>query len=740
VRGALPADADELPSYESVTSETTERRKQAALFGKNRLRRMPFLLFVSWWAIFNFIAYTLAGEKMPWLATHITTPMIFLAAWYFGRVADGVDWAAFRQRTWVYLLLLPVIAAAVLQLLSPFILGQQPFAGLAQGQLQNTMQWIALLLVVGIVGWLVVRVASNTGWMQLRRLIGVVAFAGLAVITFRAAWVASFINYDYANEFLVYAHGAPGVKTMVEQIEEISRRTTDGMNIRFAWGGNAWPVTWYFRDLTNAEYFRENPTLQQVENAAAIYVSADVRSRLEPLLEDRFQSFEYMRMWWPDQEYFNLTPERVLNALDLSGENPQSAQIRRGIWDIWWARDYSAYGEATGRDYSFTNWPVSERLYFYVRKDIAAQVWDLGAGVAGAGGAVVQVAETSVCTSNWQALSANRVFDSASGIVLDDPVGVVVSDDGTIYIADQTNNRIVALNQAGEQIATYGDDPNALVVLTRPNGIDIGVDGNLYIADTWSYRVQVISPQSNVLAAWGQQGLFGIEAPAEPLDGFWAPRDIATDLSGRVYVADTGNKRVRVYTATGEHVRDIGFGGSQPGQLDEPVGLDVSPDGRLFVADTWNRRVSVFSTEDGTLLYTFPVLAWYEDLGNRPYLAVDPVRNLLYVADPDAARVIVYDTFGNCVGSFGQKGNLDDLLDAATFVTIGGIDVEANGQVYVTDLAANRVLRFDPFPALPPVEGEIMPDVLPESTEESAALGGEIIIEMTPEVTAEAGP
>jgi len=731
-RSDMPSADSEMPSYEAVVSEMTDQQRQAALFGKNRLRRLPFLLFVSWWAVFIFIAFTLAGEKMPWLATHITTPMIFLAAWYFGRVAQGVNWSTFRQRTWVYLLLLPVIGAALLQVVSPFILGEQPFAGLAQGQLQTTMQWLALVLVVVIIGWLIARVALQMGWMQFRRMIGVVVFSVLSLLTFRAAWVAAFINYDYANEFLVYAHGAPGIKTMVEQIEEISRRTTDGMNIRFAWGGNAWPVTWYFRHLTNAEYFRENPTLQQVENAAAIYVSADVRSRLEPLLEGRFQSFEYMRMWWPDQEYFNLTPERVLNTFDFSAENPQAAQVRRGIWDIWWARDYTVYGEAIGRDYSFTNWPVSERLYFYVRKDIAAQVWDLGAGVVNAEGGIPQVAETSICTSNWQQLSANSVYDSARGIVLNDPAGVAVSNDGTIYIADQNNNRIVALNQAGEQIATYGGDETSPVVLTRPNGIDIGIDGNLYIADTWAYRVQVLSPEGNALAGWGQVGQFGIEAAAEPFDALWAPRDIQTDPLGNVYVSDTGNKRVRVYTAAGVYIRDIGVGGSQPGQLDEPVGLEISPDGRLFVADTWNRRISVFNTQDGALLYTFDVLGWYEDLGNRPYLAADPVRNLLYVSDPDAARVIVYDTFGNCIGSFGQKGSPDDILDASTFATIGGIDVDANGQVYVTDLAANRVLRFDPFPAPPPM-AEVAPETVLEMVEVGAPLGGEIIIETTAE-------
>jgi hypothetical protein len=110
---------------------------------------------------------------------------------------------------------------------------------------------------------------------------------------------------------------------MMQQIEDISRRTTDGMNVKFAWGGNAWPVTWYFRDLTNATFFAGNPTPQALNDAVVVYASNDIQARVEPLLEDRYYKFEWIRMWWPDQDYFYLTGQRVLNALDFSPSNTQ---------------------------------------------------------------------------------------------------------------------------------------------------------------------------------------------------------------------------------------------------------------------------------------------------------------------------------------------------------------------------------------------------------------------------------
>ncbi len=746
---------NELPNEADGQSQVAVApNRRADLFGKNRLRRVPVLLFISWWGIFIFIAFTLAGEKMPWLATHITVPFIFLTAWYFGRVFANIDWEVFRKRGWLLLLILPVLFAALLQVFAPFIIGQSPFDGLAQQDLARLGQWIAVLMVVGAMAYLVMRVSAFTGFMHIRRMIGVAAFAALAVITFRAAWMAAFINYDYPNEYLVYAHGAPGIKTMVAQIEEISRRTTDGMNIRFAWGGNSWPVTWYFRHLDNAIYFRENPTLQNVEDAVAIYVSADVRSRLEPLLEDRYYRFEYMRMWWPDQEYFNLSAQRVFNAFDLSPENTNAANIRHGIWDIWWSRDHTRYGQAIGKDYSFSNWPVSEQLYFYVRRDVAAQVWDLGTGEGFVANPIAQQTTASVCATNWQQLYAGAVF--SDGLGLNHPLDIEVSQEGTIYVADEFNNRVAVIGANGQLINSIGGTETSFVVLNRPNGVSIAPTNDLFIADTWNYRVQSVSAQGNPLTAWGQAGQFGITAQVEPVDGFWGPRDIEIDPQGLVYVSDTGNKRIRVYTPNGQYVRDISAGGSGPGQIDEPSGLAIHPDGRLFVADTWNRRISVFNITDGSFVTSFPVLGWYEDLGNRPYLALDVARNLLYITDPDAARVLVYDTLGNCVGSFGQPGRASEgAMDASQFDTLGGIAVDAVGNVYITDSRANRVMRFAPFVEMAPmfeVTEEIAvaaPELLAaEASAEAAAqeaaaqldaVTEEVIPEATAELTAEAG-
>ncbi len=694
--------------------------KRKRVPAEERLTRLPFLLLVSWWALLNMIAYTLAGEKMPWLAMHLTTPLILLTGWYFGGVFERVDWSAFWRRGWLLLLLIPLLFITLFQVVEPFLLGRSPFAGLQQQQLAALYEWLAIIAVAALVAYLIYLVAERAGGRHLRSMIGVSAFLGLALLTFRSAWMASFINYDYATEFLVYAHSAPPVKIVLNELEDISRRTTGGMDLRFAYDNEtSWPNSWYYRNFPNAIFVGANPTPQSLTDTVAVVVGEANRSKVEPILEDRYFHFEYIRMWWPMQDYFNLTAARIANTFDFNPANTQAAQIRRGLFDIWWSRDYRAYSEAIGGNWNVAQWPVSDRMHLYVRKDVASQIWNMGVGDASVL-TTLEDTQPNLCVANWQPRTANLVFGSGADnpLPLNHPLDVAV-DAGRVYVADEFNNRISVFDTAGNYVTEIGGVNAELgtPVLNRPNGVAIGPDGNLYVADTWNYQVKVYSPDGELLRSWGQPGQYGVEATQFPEDGLWGPRDIDVDAQGNVYVADTGNKRIRVYTAEGQYLRDIGSAGSGEGQLDEPSGVVVHPDGRVFVADTWNRRVSVFS-QDGQSLYTWDVRGWYDDLGNRPYLGLDAERGIIYVSDPDAGRVLVYDTYGNCLGSFGQTG--EGLPEASQLNVATGITVASDGTTYVSDSRAGRILQFSPFDVIVPPP--------------PADAGSGSVIEVTPEV------
>ncbi len=781
MEATLAYSGDELPNLNTSLTDDADSlmpveplpvlRRRGSPDPAEWLGRMPVLIFVSWWAIFILIAFTLAGEKMPWLGTHLTTPMIFLAAWYFGRFFERIDTVAFFKRNWMYLLLLPLLIVALAQLVAPFIFGG--LGGLEQAQLTKMFQWIAGIVVGAGAIYAIVRLVMHSGFTQLRIMVGVVVFISLACLTFRSAWMAAFINYDLATEYLVYAHGAPANKQVEQQIEELSKRITGGLDLKFGYDFKiSWPGAWYFRNFPSAtaKFLGESPSPKDMQDQMVVIVGDENKAKAVDALSDNYYEFDYPRMWWPMQDYFNLTADRVINTLDAT--NPNSAAIRQGIWDIWWRRDYTAYGQALQKDFSLTKWPVADRMYVFVRKDIAAQVWNLGVGDGQA--VAANTLQTNQCTANWQPLQADQIYEISgqNALPMNHPRQIAINKDGQIYAAEEFNHRISIFNPDGSFASSFGQlgqvytegDPyfnkisgaDSGGVFNRPSGVAIGPSGNIYVADTWNYRIQVFTPDGKFLNSWGQRGEFGNNAQPEPMDGFWGPRGIAVDSQENVYVADTGNKRIRVYASTGQYLRDIGSAGSDMGQLDEPSSVTITSDGLLYVTDYWNKRISVFTLDGapvttykdaaGLAINSFKVRGWQEDQGNRPYMALDSARKLVYITDPDAGRVLVYNTDGNCVGSFGELNRETTGLNPGQLNSVGGIDLDVAGNVYVADAGSGRILRFAPFPAPAIVQpavgnadGQQQSGVVQQDGENSVEVTVEPIestLEVTPEATA----
>ena len=659
------------------------------------LDQLPFLLIFAWIAILNLVAYSLAGEKMPWLGMHLTMPLIFLTAWVLDRIVKRVDWSSLAGTGWPLLILMPLLWITFAQVIGTFIVGDSPFSGLTTSDLRQTYSWFLSLIVFGVALVVTVAMVMNrrVSFVSVRCLLAVSFFVLLGVITARAAWMASFINYDLANEFLVYAHSAPAVKDVLADIDEVSFRTTGGRDVRFAYDNTvSWPYSWYFRDYPNAVYMGENPTLQSMNDAVFVVVGSDKLGTVEPLLEGQYYKNEYIRMWWPMQDYFGLTAGRVDDIFDT---DEQSAQIRAGLFDIWWDRDFTRYGAATNQTLTETTWPVNNRMLVFVRKDVAAQIWEYGVGDASVLTSENESPQSS-CYANWVNLPVVQTLNVEGS--LRRPVGVDVAPDRMIYVAEEGANRISVFDADGTFDRFITGSAENQMVFERPNDAYVNSDNELWVVDTWNHRVQRYGADGNFISAFGQQQVDGFEARREPVYGLWGPRNIVVE-GGRAYVMDTGNKRVRVYDITSEPAEllfDIGSGGSGPMQLNEPVGLVVDDaNGLVYIGDTWNRRVSVFTTE-GTFVQTIPVAAWYTTDKSLPYIGLDQARGLLYVPDPDTGRVLVYTTAGDCVGSFGKSVDEQDTINYQ-IGTLSGIDVDAQGRIYIADAELGQVLVYEPF-------------------------------------------
>ncbi len=679
----------------TATSEPTEALEYSPEPEPSNSPEFNFYWLLVFWSITSVIAYTIAGEKMPWLTVHITLPLIILAAWAIGKIIESIHWRLFlEQKGMLVVLLLPVFFASGLGLMASLLGMNPPFQGKELEQLRATSTFLASLIFLLVSGFGLIRLIREWQPHQFTRVIGLFCFALLAFLTARTAIMAAYINYDDATEYLVYAHSARGPKEALAQVEEISRRTTDGLALQVSYDNETtYPYWWYFRNYTNQNYYGDKPT-RELRESPIILVGDANYGKIEPIVGQAFYQFDYVRLWWPNQDYFGLTWQRIRDALT----NPQ---MRVALFNIWLNRDYTLYGQLTNKDMSLPNWYPSARMRLYIRKDIVAKLWNYGTSV------VPEAVVVDPYEGKQVTLPADKVIGSfgAEAGQFQRPRDIAIAPDGSLYVADTENNRIQHLDTDGNVIDIWGSFADINVgdapggTFNQPWGIAVSPDGFVYVADTWNHRIQKFTGAGEFITMWGTLG------QAESLTSFWGPRDIAVSQDGKVFVTDTGNKRIVVFDSNGVPITSFGEPGMDVGQLDEPVGIAIGSEGQIYVADTWNQRIQEF-TPDASGVYSsinsWEVSAWYgESLDNKPYLAVD-ANDHIFVVDPESYRILVFSAQGDFIEYWGDYGTGND-----TFGMPASIAIDIDGNPWVTDAGNSRVMHFEI--SLPPQSNESSP-------------------------------
>ncbi len=655
----------------------------------------PLLL---WWTFSSLLALTVAGEKMPWLTVHITLPMILLSGWGIGQVIERIDWRGyFIQHAGSITILLIVLFTSLAGLLITTLGANPPFQGKTQEQLNSTAAFIfSAGVAFASAGGLIYLLKGKRIQRDVIRIAVLIVFSLLVVLTVRTATRAAFVHPNDATEYLVYAHGGGGIQDVMSQINRISSRIAGEKNLQVAYDNNlpnqgvSWSFKWYLRNYPNAFSF-EKPD-ESLHETPVIIVDQNNFENIKPIVANNYYRIDYVRMVWPNQDYFGLTWPRIKNAI-------MDPITRGAIFQIWLNRDYSAYAQESGKSgFTLSNWQPSARMQLFIRKDIAAQMWDYG---------IVQgtTLQPDPYEKGMITLPANLVFGTSGSTdgQLNSPRGLATAPNGSLYVADSRNNRIQHFDSLGNAIQSFGQvstgcpyatipPPNVpLGTFCEPWGVAISPDGQwVYVADTWNHRIQKLTADGVPVKTWGTPNYDPVSSG--PF-GLWGPRCVIVDSQGHVLVADTGNKRIVVYDADGNFIFQFGGGGSDPGQFEEPVGLAIDAHGSLFVADTWNQRIQVFSPNTDKTRYDISsqwnVDGWAsQSLDNKPYLAVDQ-QDHIFATDPDSFRVLEFTTNGEFIHTWGAYGT-----SPGDFGMPSGISVDSKGMVWVSDMANNRLMRF----------------------------------------------
>jgi hypothetical protein len=351
------------------------------------------------------------------------------------------------------------------------------FTNVTVDGLSNSAQWILALLTTRAGYFIYDRVAA-IGWGQSLRLVALSMVAVLALFTWIVSYRFTFVNYDFATEPMVYAHGTPDIKIAVGQIEEISRKTVGDHALRFSYDDDStWPLEWYFRDYPNKVYYAASPSRDNMDTPVVIVGDKNL-SKVKPYLGSKYYEFKYRLIWWPRENYKGLTWQRLVDGI-------RDPSKRKEFWDAVFYRRYSI---------PTAEWDPVHRFSLFVRKDVAAQVWEWGAPPAAAAEAVVQESlyeKGRVDHSAKQQIGEAGISGTAPG-QFTFPRAVTVDSEGRIYVADSGHNRVQVFNADGTLLQQWGQLQPGHGEGQRGTGGSVqravghrrGRRGNVYVSDT----------------------------------------------------------------------------------------------------------------------------------------------------------------------------------------------------------------------------------------------------------------
>ena len=186
------------------------------------------------------------------------------------------------------------------------------------------------------------------------------------------------------------------------------------------------------------------------------------------------------------------------------------------------------------------------------------------------------------------------------------PVSVFADKKGNVLVSDTHNNLIRKIDNAGNVITIAGSTPGGenkmnqslALKLDNPAGICTDQQGNLFIADWGNNVIRKIAPDGSAKILAGTVGNRGAKDGFGAEASFYLPWGIVADSLGNIYVSDFRNNRIRkitpqgmVCTLAGSATRGSADGNINTASFFHPAGLAIDKKGNLYVADSGNNKI-----------------------------------------------------------------------------------------------------------------------------------------------------
>jgi sugar lactone lactonase YvrE/predicted membrane-bound mannosyltransferase len=612
--------------------------------------------FIAWF-LTSLVLCSLAQGRDPEHAALVALPLVLLGGFGLGYTLERIPWSKFLATSAG---LVPLALAGIfVGLISSFtIVARANDVDRQNDGAASTLVQIVFILVL-LIAPLIYLVSQEFVNAQRTRYVGWSALIVLAIFlglfTIRSTTMLAISRADEGVELLAPRTPTSGVEAMVDQTLRLSRDVSiNEMNATDNTGSNGitiaidpdarWPFAWYFRNFPNASI-----TTAAGWNEADLVISTSSEGMAEAgyVVQTR--------------NWLNRVPPSY-DSLDAG--NILSHLFQAGDW-----------------------YPGIRYLLFRELPDVS-EPGQVSFGYT--------YALSNQLNPNFGPFDLFDDVGPGSGLgQLNGPTDVALSADGeTIFVLDSGNLRVERYQRDGTFIGVWDGttDSNAAFATQfsqGPGGIFESDTGVTYVADTWNHRVVFLNENGEFASEIGQRGVAtdtrNSPDPNVSPGLFYGPRGV-TVYEGEIFVTDTGNERVQVFTTDGTFLRAFGGYGQEPGKLIEPVGITIGPDGNVYVADSGNGRITIFS-RDGQFISNFDVPQWQNQSERVNYLEFGP-DGILYATSPSTSEVLA---IGN-----GQIAVVASDTTREEFERPMGIAIDASGTLLVVDTGRARVVEFQP--------------------------------------------